>query len=299
MSKHGVIRRFTLEIEKISSKQYPSFEEIKTYVVNHGFEVSDRTIQRDIEQIRFEFGIDIKYNRARMGYYIDYENSINTESFFKFLKIVNTAELLTESISESKNTLNSISFDGGNELKGIGNLEPILRAIKDKKIVSFNYFSFRANQPHKFLLEPYLLQEYENRWYVIGFNKKSNDYRTFGIDRVDDLIVTTENFIAKDKFKPSDQLEKTIGVNYSAKSAEKVILSFTPQQGKYIKSLPLHSSQYVLIDNKTEFRISIEVIPNLELIQLILKHGYTVKVIEPLWLVDEIKINIQRMMKKY
>ncbi len=94
MSKHGTIRRYTLEIEKIRRGQSPSFDEIKNYLHNHGFEVGDRTIQRDIEQIRFEFGVEIKYNRDKNGYFIDYENSINIESFFRFLEIVNTAEWL-------------------------------------------------------------------------------------------------------------------------------------------------------------------------------------------------------------
>ena len=57
MSKHGTIRRYTLIIEKLRSNQYPSFEEIKRHLFSIGFEISDRTIQRDIEQIRYEFGI--------------------------------------------------------------------------------------------------------------------------------------------------------------------------------------------------------------------------------------------------
>ena len=73
MSKHGTIRRYTLEIEKIKRGQYPSFQEIKDYLFNHGFEIGDRTIQRDFEQIRFEFGVEIKSTRDKNGYFIDYE----------------------------------------------------------------------------------------------------------------------------------------------------------------------------------------------------------------------------------
>ena len=104
MSKHGSIRRYTLIIEKIGRNQFPSFKVIKDYLFDHGFEVSARTIQRDIEQIRYEFGIEIKYDRNWKGYFIDTETSINTDSFLRFLEIVNTAELLTESLKESKNS---------------------------------------------------------------------------------------------------------------------------------------------------------------------------------------------------
>ncbi len=83
-----------LIIEKIGAKRYPSFKTISEYLFDHGFEISHRTIQRDIEQIRFEFGLDIVYNRSRNGYYIDTETSIDIDNFLRFLGIVNTAELL-------------------------------------------------------------------------------------------------------------------------------------------------------------------------------------------------------------
>lgn len=299
MSKHGTIRRYTLEIEKIRRKQFPSFQEIRDYLFDHGFEVGDRTIQRDIEQIRFEFGIEIKYNRDKNGYFIDYENSINIESFFRFLEIVNTAELLTESLNESKDALKHISFDTGGGLKGIENLKPLLKAIKDNRKITFNHFNFHTNKTRKYSVKPYLLKEYQNRWYVVGLIGNLKEFRTFGIDRIENLEVKTETFKVEEKFNPIEMFEKTIGLVYSLNTSQNVILSFTPTQGKYVKTLLLHISQKILIDNDTELRISITVIPNYELTQLILKHGDTVTVIEPEWLVTEIKENLKRTLENY
>lgn len=299
MSKHGTIRRYTLEIEKIKRGQLPSFEEIKEYLHNHGFEVGDRTIQRDIEQIRFEFGVEIKYNRDKNGYYIDYENSINIESFFRFLEIVNTAELLTESLIESKDSLKHISFDTGGGLKGIENLKPLLKAIKDNRKITFSHLNFHTNKVRKYTLKPYLLREYHNRWYVIGLIGGLNEFRTFGLDRIENLEVKPEVFKRDDNLNPVDFFHQTIGIVYSSSSVHKVILSFTSAQGKYIKTLPWHTSQSILTDNEQEFRISLDVVINYELIQQILKHGETVKVIEPEWLVGEIKEILNRTLSKY
>jgi len=299
MSKHGTIRRYTLEIEKVRRGQFPSFQQIKDYLFYHGFEVGDRTIQRDIEQIRFEFGIEITYNRDKNGYFIDYENSLNIESFFRFLEIVNTAELLTENLIESKDSLKHILFDTGGGLKGIENLKPLLKAIKDNRKISFNHFNFHTNKTRKYSLKPYLLKEYQNRWYVVGLIGNLKEFRTFGIDRIENLEVKAEIFKIDGKLNPSEMFEKIIGLVYTAHTLQEVILSFTPTQGKYIKTLPLHTSQKILIDNDSELRISITVIPNYELTQLILKHGDTVKVIEPGWLVDEIKENLRRTLEKY
>ncbi|OFY96939.1 MAG: hypothetical protein A2491_14240 [Bacteroidetes bacterium RIFOXYC12_FULL_35_7] len=93
--------------------------------------------------------------------------------------------------------------------------------------------------------------------------------------------------------------ELLFGVVYSYHEQQKVILSFTSVQGKYIKSLPLHKSQRIIIDNEDELRIELNVIPNYELSQLILMHGETVKVIEPVWLIDEIKETLKASLKQY
>ncbi len=299
MSKHGTIRRYTLEIEKIRRGQFPSFQVIKDYLFEHGFEIGDRTIQRDIEQIRFEFGIEIKYDRDKNGYYIDYENSLNIESFFRFLEIVNTAELLTESLLESKDSLKHISFDTGGGLKGIENLKPLLRAIKDNRKISFTHFNFHTEKSRKYTLKPYLLKEYQNRWYVVGIIGGLNEFRTFGIDRIENLEIKTEIFKPDKKLNPIEMFNQTIGLVYSENTVQTIILSFTPKQGQYVKTLPLHASQKIIIDDENECRISLEVIPNYELIQQVLKHGETVKVIEPEWLVNEIRDIIKRTLEKY
>ena len=90
-----------------------------------------------------------------------------------------------------------------------------------------------------------------------------------------------------------------IGVFYTSDKLEEVILSFTPLQGKYVKTLPLHWSQKTIIDNDNEFRIALYVVPNIELKQQILKHGDTVQVIEPQWLADEIAHILTRTLQQY
>lgn len=299
MSKHGTIRRYTLEIELVKKGHYPSFEEIKDYLFEHGFEISRRTIQRDIEQIRVEFGIELMYERDKNGYFIDYENSLNIGAFFRFLEIVNTAELLTESLQESKDALKHISFDSEGGLKGTENLKPLLTAIKDHRKITFIHFNFHTENFRKYTLKPYLLKEYQNRWYIVGMISGLNEFRTFGVDRIENLEIKPETFKPNKKLNPTDIFSQTIGLVYSDNKAQTIILSFTPTQGKYIKTLPLHSSQKILIDDENECRISLSVVPNYELTQQILKHGDTVKVIKPEWLVEEIKGNLKRTIGNY
>jgi len=299
MSKHGTIRRYTLIIEKIGRNQYPSFDTIKDYLFEHGFEDSARTIQRDIEQIRFEFGIEIKYNRTRNGYFIDTETSINIDSFLRFLEIVNTAELLTESLKESKDTLNHISFESHGDLRGIENLKPLLFAIKNHRKILFSHENFDTGKQRKYSVKPYLLKEYQNRWYLVGIIGKTNDFRTFGIERMLNLEVKEDTFQSKSNVNPIELFENTVGLTYSFNKLEEVLLSFTPLQGKYVKTLPLHKSQEIVEDNEKELLLKLMIIPNYEFKQKIMMLGETVKVLKPKWLSDDIKRTLKQTLKRY
>ena len=57
MSRQGTIKRYTLIIDKKSRNLYPTLREIQLYLTEHGFNISDRTLQRNFEQIRDEFGV--------------------------------------------------------------------------------------------------------------------------------------------------------------------------------------------------------------------------------------------------
>lgn len=299
MSKHGTIKRYMLIIQLVEQQAFPSFKDIKDFLFNHGFELGDRTIERDIQQIRFEFGIELAYNRGSNGYYIDYENSLNVDSFIRFLEIVNTAEILSESLAESKHSLEYISFESSGELTGIKNLKSLLKAIKSKHEVKFSHLNFTTGLTNDYSLRPYLLKEYQNRWYVVGEINNCNEIRTFGIERIKKLQVTTNTFKPKIELNIHEKFSHVIGLVYSENTLQEVILSFTPKQGNYIKTLPLHSSQKILVDNEKECRVSLCVIPNYELKQQILKYGDTIKVLEPDWLVTEIKNDLVKTLEKY
>ena len=299
MSQHGTIRRYSLIVEKARTRSYPSLKELGEYLFTHGFEHSERTLQRDIEQLRNEFGIEITYSYVRRGYFIDEANSVHTDSFLRFLSIVNTAHLFTESLQESKKILNYIDFENQGSLKGLEYLRPLLFAINNCRQVALLYKKFQSSSKKNYVLWPYMLKEYQSRWYVLGMTDQKDFLVTFGVDRICELKVMTETFRPRADIHPDKLFAHTIGVTHSISKVEQVILSFTPHQGHYIKTLPLHASQKVLIDNEQELRISLQIVINYECIQRILIQGDTVRVLSPQSLVEKIKTNLENTLKKY
>lgn len=293
MPNNKMFKEYMLIVEKISYGQFPNKKEIAEHLYDYGFDKCERTLQRRFENLRNEFGIEVVYNKRKNGYTIDQENSLCIDSFLRLLEIRNTADILAKTLSESKEALNFISFEKAGSLKGLKYLKKLLRAIKENRKIIIEYQSFDKDEAIIFNIEPYLLKEYQNRWYIIGVVDWLGELRTFGIDRIKDLKILDKKFHPDSKMNASERFDNIVGLIYTAGKIKKVELSFDPRQGKYIKTLPMHHSQEIIADNEEELRIMLYIIPNFEFKQQLLMHGDLVKVINPKSLIEEMKNTYQ------
>jgi predicted DNA-binding transcriptional regulator YafY len=298
MSAQGIIRRYYLIIEKVN-RGFPTTLELIEYLEGFGLPASKRTLERDRSAIRWEFDIEILFDRGRQGYYIDKSKSTDMDSFLRFLGIVNTAELLAESLRESKDALDYISLDQSTVLRGIEFLRDLLFATKNHLKISFEHVKFDSGRIKEFHIDPYLLKEYQNRWYIVGQPEGYPDLLTFGIDRITKLLIKDQKFQPNASFNPKQRFLNVIGIESNNSQTERVVLSFTPFQGKYVKSLPWHHSQNILIDSEEEFRIEMNIVLNYELEQKILMHNHNVRVIEPESLVLKIREHLVNTLNQY
>lgn len=161
-------------------------------------------------------------------------------------------------------------------------------AIQRKVLISFTYQSYEKPLPCQYQVEPYLVAEYRNRWYLLGWDLEADKLKTFGLDRMATIALTDRLIKGDSGFDYKNLFQHTYGITCLAEEPQRVILSFTPKQGKYLKSLPLHPSQQILKDDSTEFRIELYVIINYELKKEILSYGDSVKVVAPAMLQKDI-----------
>jgi predicted DNA-binding transcriptional regulator YafY len=85
----------------------------------------------------------------------------------------------------------------------------------------------------------------------------------------------------------------------NAENPSEVILSFNSFQGKYIKSLPLHASQEIILDNDDELRIRLTIFLTHDFLMELLSYGDTVKVITPQELVEELQEQYLSALNQY
>ncbi len=182
-------------------------------------------------------------------------------------------------------------------IETLPNFKTVLNAIQLQLPINFNHHSFYHLKEEIYTLKPYFLKQYQNRWYVIGETEKG--YRTFGIDRIENITIGTKKFKPKTE-EAKDKFSHVIGLNYVDHKMETIKLAFHISQKPYLISLPLHSSQKEFNpENDETFDIKLFIHPNFEFQQQILKYGSLVKVLEPKWLAIEIKEEQRKAFESY
>jgi predicted DNA-binding transcriptional regulator YafY len=299
MSKRGYISRYLLIVKLLKNKKIATYEEIKEYIQKNlkedlqvGF--SKRTLQRDLMDIRNNFGFDIEYSSTKKGYEISPDNceKLNFQRMMEVFEIFNSLSLAHEYESfihvEKRNPQNT------------EHLSSLLKAIKNRKRIKFTYFKFEDEVYSERVAEPYAIKEFKNRWYVMAKDCKDTNIKSFALDRIINLETTEHPFDITEYIDIEQMYKFCYGIiSPNNEEPEEIILSFEPYQGKFIKSLPLHHTQEVLIDNEKETRIKLKLFLTHDFIMELLSFGEYMKVIKPTKLVNQIRRIHEKAFKQY
>jgi len=92
-------------------------------------------------------------------------------------------------------------------------------------------------------MEPHLLKEYQNRWYLIARIKGAENFITFGVDRITDLKINENKFTRDEDIQVHELFSEIIGLVYSGADVEEVLMEVDEKEIKYFESLPWRESQ--------------------------------------------------------
>jgi len=297
MSQFKSVERLSLILSYVNDHHFPSMLAILQYLTDKDLIPTERTVQRDLKTLRDLCFIEIKYSRLHKGYFIDEDSKVDFQNWMHVFELFNTARVINEALIKSASNIEYIDFDRSSIHLNNDVLGKILTSIVDRRKISFDHQNFWQKDTKRIGLYPHLLKQYQNRWYVFGCFP-TGEFRSFGLERISNIKVLSETFKPKMKH-PKNAFDEVVGLVYSQSEVENVVLSFTAEQGKYIKTQPLHSTQKIIIDDQTELRIQLNVRPNYELQEQILKQGDRVKVMEPEWLKQEIVERLRRALGRY
>jgi predicted DNA-binding transcriptional regulator YafY len=326
------VSRYRWIDERLRNKRLrkPTLDDLIEYVSRKmETPIALRTIQKDLQDMRrdaeLNYNAPIRYDRSKGTYsYEDDTYSINSlpideadlqgleiaigilEQFRSLPVIVQFEDAILKiaaSLRKNREVLEHkgmIKFARATQYKGAAHIPAIVDAIKSLEVIRIAYQSFDRNEPKEHWVEPYHLREYQYRFYLIGKSQKAKGgtLLTFALDRIVDLWPTSKTFDEKN-FDDASYYQHAIGVTVPQGAPEKVVLSFTPLQGKYLKSQPIHPSQQIEKDNDKECHISLRVVINHELQMLLLSYGANVSVLQPTHLADKMAAEAKAMLQRY
>jgi predicted DNA-binding transcriptional regulator YafY len=289
MAKQDYFFRYLTIIKKLRRSGEATFKEINEYLekesefLDRPFSVSNRTFIRDVNEIRNLFKIDIRFDFSKGVYFIaeDQQSDLNN----RMLESIDTINSL-----KMVNDVTRYMFFEKRKAYGTHHFYGLLHAIKNRVVILLVHQKFDSDEPKERLVEPYALKESKGRWYLLAKDRNDRRIKTFGLDRILDFQTNPGRFDYPVHLDVNEMFRYCFGViNPDDVQPEEIILSFEPEQGKYIKSYPIHESQFILADNEDELRIRLSLFITRDLVMEILYYGMSVKVISPENLIREVQ----------
>jgi len=299
MSQRKSAMRQQLIVRKFQNSKRATFDEINDYlerrseIIGDDFTLSKRTFDRDRDVIRELHNVNIEYHFSGRYYYVvDEEDAEINERFLEALDVYNALKIN----DQNKNYL----YFEKRKAAGTEHLFGLLHAIKNCLQISIAYQPFYYDTPTQRTLEPLALKEFKHRWYLFAREVHEGQVKTYALDRITDLEISKKKFQKDPNFDLDQMMKHTFGISTPRdEKPQNVVLSFEAFQGNYIKSLPLHETQKILIDNDKELRVSLSVYTTFDFQMELLSHGDRVKILEPKRLVKEMKETCRKMLERY
>ena len=192
---------------------------------------------------------------------------------------------------------NYIGFQQNRDMKGLRYLTTLIDCVIKRQPITIDYHPF-GREVVQWTIHPYYLKQYNNRWFLLGYNSGFDDLSIVALDRIEDISYSQETFKRNLDFNFDTYFRDIIGVSIEkGKEIEHVRLKFSKDRLPYVISKPIHFSQE--IEDEEEGIVSIDVIPNKELLSELIWFRDEVEVLAPDSLRNEIKDKISNMYKKY
>lgn len=308
-------------IQEIMDKSNLELEERGLHVVT-----SKNTIRNDILEIQNTYFIDIeiirigrnkryRYKERNFSIYnapITEKDIVNLQEILSTLKmfqgrqqfkwIDETNIRIQSSMScHSQHDYHLVEFEDNPFLKGLNYLTFLFDAIRLHYTLELKYKSFNAITVQHYIIHPYFLKQYNNRWFVLALtNEYSGTLSIFALDRIYSLKEAHVPYIHNIKFDFKQYFKDIIGVSKpKGVSVEMIHLWIDIKLLPYIQTKPIHHSQIVIEQDEKGGTIQIMVIPNFELEQLLLSYGEGIKVISPQKLKEKIQERIRKSLNNY
>lgn len=255
--------------------------------------IPDCTFHRWKNNIQLLFNVAIKCN-THGEYYIEDGENLRDENWRNRMFQLFAMNSL---IKDSKGLRDRILYEyiPSGEIY----LSTIVEAMRDNCTLEMTYQGFAKTEPSTFMVEPYCLKMFKQRWYMVAHAPDRDMIRIYALDRIHALEPTTRKFKLPKDFDAEFYFRNHYGVSDMEKQPEEVEIKIEAYQANYLRTLPLHASQ-TEIERHERFSIfRYYIAPSFDFIQELLTHGAVLEVLKPQWLREKLQHDLAYQLSKY
>ena len=296
-------------------------------------EVTRRCIEKDINYLEYDpFFADIERYRVNGKRCLRYSNpsytifrkELSEEESNLILEVLNTIGQF-EGLSHFewlnkfkiglrlKERPRIISFSNNPYLQNSNLLGILFDNISNQVVIKITYHTFTDSTLKNITIHPYLLKQYNNRWYLIGASHDDDKILSFALDRIDEVISQPEIKYHSCHEDLAERYDDIVGVTlYEDRKIEHILCWVSDASKEYIDTKPIHGS-YTPIKGEAEVRLhknyptlnggmffTLDCIPNYELIRELCSFGKELLVLESTGtIIEEVKQRVSEMAEQY
>ncbi len=308
---------------KIRAKEFPSIKGL-----SNEWEVSERTIKRDVEFLRDRLHAPIASDRRRKGYYYTEPSwtlpSIPLKQGDLFALLIARHALaqyenlpVAENLEQVYNHLSGsigeqISIDPEEILREFSFVAPpaipvdpilwesVCKSVLQRRTVELRYQSRRSSGNRTHRVDPYHIANIHGDWYVFAYHHKYKEIRQFAIGRITEHNDAGETFRRPRNFDPVELMEYSFGGFACLDDMQEVCIRISSQWSLEIKDRKWHAQQKIRELRNGDIEVSFPVSasgqrPYFNVIQWVLGMGRHARVIKPAKLKRLVAEEIQSM----
>jgi len=307
--------------EKLQSGLYPNCRKMA-----EEFEVSGKTIQRDLEFMRDQLSLPLEYDEQRFGYY--YTEQVRafpsmqvSEGELVALFVAQKAlaqyqgtafekplaaafrklsEAMPEQVTVEFGNLESFfSFRSmGTATADLELFGKVSEALRHSVELTFDYRKLNSAGFEPRQVRPYHLACVDNQWYLFAWDLERRGLRTFVLNRMKKAVVSNRVFIRPKNFSIATLLEGSFGV-YGGTEKIKVKVQFSAFAAQLVREKVWHQTQKLTERKEGKLELEMTLGNLVEVERWILSWGAHVVVLAPVALKESVRKQLKDALKRY
>ena len=313
------LSRFQEIFHAIKTGRFPNRTQLALSI-----EVTTKTIQRDLNYMRYQLTLPIEFDYARGGYYFTKpmsdlplfqlteselvsifvaQKALEAYKGTAFEQPLRTAFQKLQAATNNPGTKISISWEDLDSAISFRHFDAYLpdakiftemsKAIQNEEVVEFEYKKLDAKAYEKRTVEPWHLACVAGQWYLLGYDQTREARRIFVLTRMRNVWSTKHDFFAP---RPGEMdIQKLFQNSFQIWQTEdakllKIVLFFSGRAAQLVRERNWHPSQRIQesTDGTLELRLTLNSLE--EIVPWVLSWGKNCRVVSPAFLQKKVNM---------